>query len=662
MVKQQNDWADVTTLDTFPKVLQYNALKWPEQIAMREKEFGIWREYSWLDYNNRVKWLSLALLDLGIVEKDVIGLLGDNRPEWVWGELAAHAIKGYSLGIYQDSMHDEVAYLINYAKVKVVIAEDEEQCDKLIELADEIPSVEFIVYCDPRGMRKYDDPRLIDVEKLYKIGQRLDKQSPSHYPDLVEATQGDDLSILCTTSGTTSKPKLAQLRSGQFLEHCGAYLRADPRTPGGDYVSVLPLPWIMEQVYVVGQALVARQIVNFVEEQETMMSDLREIGPSFVLLAPRVWENIVADVSARMMDSTPFKQKMYKLGMKLANKALDQGQRSKLAEWILLRALRDRLGFSNLTSAATGGAAMGPDTFRYLQAIGVPLKQLYGQTEMCGAYTVHHADDVDYDSVGVPFDNSEVKVINPDNNGVGEIIAKSTGMFTGYLNNMKAFHEDVREGWMHTGDAGYFKESGHLVVIDRLKDMSETSLGARYSPQFIENKLKFSPFIAEAVVVGKGRPWLSAIICIRYSIVAKWAEQKNIAFTNYTNLSAQPEVYQAVREEVLKVNESLPDAQKISKFILLYKELDADDGELTRTRKVRRSVVAEKYSDIIETLYSDNSHVDVDTVITYQDGTKTRIKTSLVVETLIENEQPLAQSEQQAQGEKQAQSEQRRIA
>ncbi|EGQ9192305.1 long-chain fatty acid--CoA ligase [Vibrio parahaemolyticus] len=646
MAQQHNDWADITSLDTFPKVLQHNAKHWPEQVAMREKEFGIWREFTWQDYENRVKWMALSLQDLGIGEQDVVGLLGDNRPEWVWGELAAHAIKGYSLGIYQDSMHEEVAYLINYAKAKVVIAEDEEQCDKLLELGDEIPSVEYIIYCDPRGMRKYDDPRLIDVEQVYKKGQLIDKADPDKYLNMIAATKGSDLSILCTTSGTTSKPKLAQLHSGTFLDHCAAYLRADPRSPGDNYVSVLPLPWIMEQVYVVGQALISRQIVNFVEEQETMMSDLREIGPNFVLLAPRVWENIVADVSARMMDSTPFKQKMYKLGMSLANKALDQGKRSKLAEWILLRALRDRLGFSNLSSAATGGAAMGPDTFRYLQAIGVPLKQLYGQTEMCGAYTVHQADDVDYDSVGVAFDNADVKVINPDSNGVGEIIAKSTGMFTGYLNNQAAYDEDVQDGWMHTGDAGYFKESGHLVVIDRLKDMSETSHGDRYSPQFIENKLKFSPFIAEAVVLGKGRPWLSAIICIRYAIVAKWAEQKGIAFTNYTNLSAQPEVYKAIREEVLKVNESLPDAQKISKFILLYKELDADDGELTRTRKVRRGVVAEKYGDIIETIYSAAPNVDVDTVITYQDGTKTRIQTSLVIETLIQHELTLVDSEQ----------------
>ncbi|MGU3841597.1 AMP-binding protein, partial [Vibrio diabolicus] len=270
MAQQHNDWADLTRLDTFPKVLQHNAKLWPEQVAMREKEFGIWREFTWQDYENRVKWMALALQDLGVGEQDVVGLLGDNRPEWVWGELAAHAIKGFSLGIYQDSMHEEVAYLINYAKAKVVVAEDEEQCDKLLELGDEIPSVEFIIYCDPRGMRKYDDPRLIDVEQVYKKGQLIDKADPDKYLNMVAATKGSDLSILCTTSGTTSKPKLAQLHSGTFLDHCAAYLRADLRSPGDNYVSVLPLPWIMEQVYVVGQALISRQIVNFVEEQETM--------------------------------------------------------------------------------------------------------------------------------------------------------------------------------------------------------------------------------------------------------------------------------------------------------------------------------------------------------------------------------------------------------
>lgn len=623
-------------LDTFPKILRHNAQNWPNEIAMREKEFGIWNEFTWLDYNNRVKWLSLALVARGVKAKEAIALLGDNRPEWIWGEVSAHAIGCYSLGIFQDSLHEEVVYLLNKSNATVVIAEDEEQCDKLMELADEIPDVKYIIYCDPRGMRKYDDPRLISIEKIYQQGREIEQGTPSLYDQYVDDSNADETAIYCTTSGTTSKPKIALLAGGNFIKHCSSYLRADPRDVGDNYVSVLPLPWIMEQVYAVGQALIARQIVNFVEEQETLMADLREIGPSFVLLAPRVWEGILADVKARMMDSTPLKQKIFNFAMNLAEKAQAEGKTSWLANVLLMKALRDRLGFSFLKSAATGGAAMGPDTFRFFQTIGVPLRQLYGQTELCGAYTVHQTNDVDYDSVGVAFDCADVKVINADDQGVGEVIGRTIGMFTGYLDNQKAYDEDVIDGWMHTGDAGYFKPSGHLVIIDRIKDLAKTSNGLQYSPQYIENKLKFSSFIGEAVILGKGKPYLSAIICIRFSILSKWAEQKGYAFTNYTSLSALPEVYQKITEEVEKVNETLPDAQKIHKFILLYKELDADDGELTRTRKVRRSVIADKYGDIITSIYDDQKQVDVDTIITFQDGSKTRIQTQLEVATLIE--------------------------
>ena len=632
--------------DTFPKILRHNARNWPKDTAMREKEFGIWSEFCWDDYQNRVKWLALALVKLGVQPQDTVALLGDNRPEWVWGEIAAHALGCYSLGIFQDSLHDEVVYLLNKSKASVVIAEDEEQCDKLLELGDAIPDVKIIVYCDPRGMRKYDDARLIDIQEIYTQGREIDSLSPQLYDTYVDATNAGNTAIYCTTSGTTSQPKIVLLSGGNFVKHCSAYLRADPRAVGDNYVSVLPLPWIMEQVYAVGQALIARQIVNFVEEQETLMSDLREIGPSFVLLAPRVWEGILADVKARMMDSTPLKQKLFDFAMRHAEEAQPLGRTSWLAEVLLMKALRDRLGFTFLKSAATGGAAMGPDTFRFFQAIGVPLRQLYGQTELCGAYTVHQSDDIDYDSVGFCFDNAAVKIINTDSEGVGEVIGKSVGMFSGYLDNQKAYDEDVIDGWMHTGDAGYFKESGHLVIIDRIKDLAKTSNGLQYSPQYIENKLKFSSFIAEAVILGKDRDYLSAIICIRFSILSKWAEQQGLDFTNYTNLATLPQVYEKQTKEVATVNETLPDAQKINKFVLLYKELDADDGELTRTRKVRRSVIADKYGDIIDAIYNNDQVVDIDTLFTFQDGATSRIQTQLQVATLIESSS--AQTEPQA--------------
>ncbi|MDV7339642.1 long-chain fatty acid--CoA ligase [Terasakiella sp. A23] len=629
-----SNYCDIKVHDTFPKILRYNAQNWPNDVAMREKEFGIWNEFTWADYHNEVKLLSVGMHALGCGKGDTVGLLGKNRPEWVWGEVAAQAIGSMSMGIYEDSLGPEASYLINYAETKIVIAEDEEQVDKLLELED-VTSIKHIIYCDPRGMRKYDDPRLMDHDDLKELARKELEKNPNLYDELVDMGKPDDVAILCTTSGTTSNPKLTMLQSGPFLDHSLAYLNADGREPGDNYVSVLPLPWIMEQVYVVSQALIARVIVNFVEEPETMMADLREIGPSFVLLAPRVWENIAADVRARMMDSTKFKQKMFEWGMKLGMEALDRGERSKLADFILFRALRDRLGFTNLRSAATGGAAMGPDTFRFFLAMGVPLKQLYGQTEMAGAYTIHRGDDIDFDSVGFPFENAEIKIENPDEEGVGEIVSKNSGMFLGYYKNEEATKEDVRDGWMWTGDAGYFKkENGHLVVIDRIKDLAETSTGIRFSPQFIENKLKFSPFVAEAVILGKDRPYLSALICIRFSIVSKWCEQNQIAFTNYTNISALPEVYAQVKAEIDKVNATLPEAQQIQKFVLLYKELDADDGELTRTRKVRRKVVAEKYAEIIDAIYEDAPEVHIDTMITFQDGSKSRIVTDLVVETM----------------------------
>jgi long-chain acyl-CoA synthetase len=633
----QPEYGDVVRHDTLPKLLLHNAGRWPGEVAMREKEFGIWNEFTWADYRDQVKAIALGLLALGVKRGEVVSYIGKNRPEMVWSELAIHSIGCMSLGVYQDAMPQEVSYLVDYAEVRVVLAEDEEQVDKLLEVAERSPSIMKIVYFDARGMRKYSDPRLVSRDELKAMAAALEASEPTRFADEVALGRGDDVAILCTTSGTTSNPKLAMLQAGPFLGHCAAYLEVDPKLPTDNYVSVLPLPWIMEQIYGVAQPLISRITVNFVEEPETMMADLREIGPTFVLLAPRVWEQIAADVRARMMDATRFKQKMFELGMKLGLQALDQKRRSRLAELILFRPLRDRLGFTFLKSAATGGAALGPETFRFFQAMGVPLRQIYGQTELAGAYTIHRSGDVDFDTVGLPFGQTELRIDQPDPNGVGEIVARTSGMFLGFYRNEAATKADVREGWMYTGDAGYIKkENGHLVVIDRVKDLATSSTGTRFSPQFIENKLKFSPFIAEAVVLGHERPYLAAIVCIRYSIVSKWAEQRSIAFTNYTSLSSRPEVYRLLREEVGKVNATLPEPQRVRRFVLLYKELDADDGELTRTRKVRRNVIADKYADIIDAIYGDTPMVHVDTVIRFQDGTTSRIQTDLVVERLLD--------------------------
>lgn len=627
---------DLLVHDTLPKVLEHNARLWPNAVALREKDFGIWRTITWADYRRMVLERTLGLVELGIGRGQVVGLIGDNRPDWVCGEIATHAAGALSLGIYRDALDEELAYLIDYAEIALVLAEDEEQVDKLLNLGDRVPSLRHIVYADPRGMRKYKDPRLMALSDLTARGAARARTEPDLYPRLVAGGDGEKVAILCTTSGTTAKPKLAMLPPARLLRHCAAYLSVAPLGPHDEYVSVLPLPWIMEQVYAVGQALLSRMVVNFVEEPDTTMHDFREIGPSFVLFAPRVWESVAADVRARMMDASPIKRWLYDLGMKLGLKALDRGTRSFLAEMLLFRALRDRLGFANLRSAATGGAPLGPETFRFFQSLGVPLRQIYGQTEMMGAYTVHRADDIDFDTVGVAFGEAiQVRIDNPDPAGLGEIVARHPNMFAGFYRNPTATAADLRDGWMHTGDAGYLDPKGHLVVIDRVKDMATTAAGIRFSPQYIENKLKFSPFIAEVVVLGDQKPYLSAMICIRFSIVAKWAEKKRIGFTTYTDLASKPAVSELLRREVEAVNQRLPEAQRVARFLLLYKELDADDGELTRTRKVRRGVIGEKYAAIIDALYAGQSAIDIDTTIAFQDGTRQRIRTTLAVIDLV---------------------------
>ncbi|TMJ50440.1 MAG: long-chain fatty acid--CoA ligase [Alphaproteobacteria bacterium] len=624
--------ARVGKADTYPKLLRLNAKEYGDEIALREKDFGLWRLFTWADYQSRVHDFALGMVELGLGRGDVVGIIGDNRPDWVAAEIATHAIAALSLGLYRDVLDEEAAYLLNYGEAKLVFAEDEEQVDKLLTLADRVPALKHIVYSDPRGMRKYDDIRLMEADKLAAMGRERAAREPGLYDKLVDAISGEDAAILCTTSGTTANPKLAMLAPGRVLKHCATYLAFDPKGPDDEYVSVLPLPWIMEQVYVLGKGLLCRMKVNFVEQAETMMNDFREIAPTFVLFAPRVWEQISADVRAGVMDASPLKQSLYGLGMKTGLSALAKGKHSVIADALLFRALRDRLGFTRLRSAATGGAALGPDTFKFFQAMGVPLRTLYGQTELLGAYTLHPPGEVDPDTTGIAMaEDIEIRIDNPDIHGVGEIVVRHPNMFLGYYKNPQASAADMKDGWLCSGDAGYFNDNKQLVVIDRIKDLAETSRGERFSPQFIENKLKFSPYIAEAVVLGAGRDALAAMICIRYSIISKWAEKNRLSFTTYTDLASRPEVYALLRKEVETVNATLPPAQRISRFLLLYKELDADDGELTRTRKVRRGVINEKYAGIIDAIYCGERNIPVDTVIRFQDGTTQRVRTTLAV-------------------------------
>jgi long-chain acyl-CoA synthetase len=617
-------------LDTLPKLLAHNAANFADDIALREKQFGIWRSITWGEYQERTRALALGFRALGIGAGDVIALIGDNRPDWVMGEIAAHAVGARSLGVYRDALDDEVAYLLAHARARLVLAEDEEQVDKLLNISDQLPELEHIVYCDPRGMRKHADPRLMPVDRLVRIGLDLGLQEPGHYEELVGMTRGEDIAILCTTSGTTARPKLAMLTAGSLIRHCRSYLKADPKGPEDEYVSVLPLPWIMEQIYALGWSLIARMKVNFVEEPETMMADFREVAPTFVLFAPRVWEALAAEVRAKVMDASAFKRRMYEYGTQKGLQAVERGGRSRAADALVFRALRDRLGFSRLTSAATGGAALGPDTFRFFQAMGVPLRQLYGQTELLGAYTLHRADDVNFDTVGTRLrrdDRAAHPRTRPERGGRDRDAAPQhvprlpgRGGGRGHARGLAAHGRRrlLRQGRAPGGDRPH---QGH-----RRDERGRALQPAVHREQAQVLALCRRGRGARRRAAVPGRHDLHPL-----PIVSKWAERNRITFTTYSDLAARQAVLDLIRAEVEKVNATLPPAQQIRDFVLLYKELDADDGELTRTRKVRRGVIGERYGDIIEAIYRGDDAIPVDTTITFQDGTKQRIRTTLKV-------------------------------
>ena len=613
---------------TIPHILLQNSQNYPSEIAMREKKFGVWKTKTWKEVSEEVKAIAISLESKGIKNDTTIGIIGNNTPRWVIAEIATQALKGVPLGLYADALEKEIEYLLEITSCKVVFVEDEEQADKVMSLNALKDKIKIIVYDEEKGMNKYKDKRLISYKRLLSDGSEILKKDNEKYSILINKVKEDDVCIFCPTSGTTSKPKLAMITHKNILNHAKSYLEADPKNSSDEYVSVLPLPWIMEQTYAISKWCLSRMKVNFVEEPETMFDDLREIGPTFLLLGPRTWEQIAADIRSKVMDSSYLKRNLFKFFSSLKNRTNNSIVRV-LCEYFLFSSLRDQIGFSFLKSAATGGAALGPDTFKFFVNMGIPLRQLYGQTEQLGAYTIHRKDDVNYESVGVPFKGVNINIFEPDAEGLGEIIVKNKNCMKGYFSTSAEKISISSNKWFHTGDAGYIDKAGHLVVIDRVSDLSFTSEKLRYSPQYLENKLKFSPFIAEAALIGSNKPYLSSIICIRYSVLSKWAEQQRVPFTTYSDLASKKEIEKLLESEVRKVNESVPEKQRIKKFVLLYKEFDADDDELTRTKKLRRNFVIRKYNEIVEAIYCEQKSIKIDTVINLQDGGTQKIKTEL---------------------------------
>ncbi len=628
------------TADTFPKLLMAKAAEYGDsKVALREKEFGIWQSVTWREYLEHVRYFSLGLISLGLQPGDKIAILGDNRPEWVYAELAAQAAGAISLGLYQDSVAKELQYLIDFADARFVVVEDQEQVDKMLEVWDDLPKVEKVIYYDPKGLRSYREPFLMHFPHVEELGRAYEKEHPGSFEENVARGKWDDVAILCTTSGTTGLPKLAMLTHGNLISMGRNLMAIDPASPNDEFVSFLPLAWIGEQMMSLSCGLTVGFTVNFPEEPETVQENIREIGPQVMFSPPRIWENIVSQVQVKIEDSTRLKRAMFNWAMKIGYQYADArfekrepslGLRLKyrLADWLVFQMVKDQLGLRHIRHAYTGGAALGPDVFRFFHAMGVNLKQIYGQTEISGISVVHRDGDIKFQTVGLPIPETEVRI----DEETGEICSRSPSVFVGYYNNPQATAETLVDGWLHSGDAGYFDEDGHLIVIDRAKDVMTLHDGTKFSPQFIENKLKFSPYIKEAVVFGGDWPYVSAMINIDMANVGKWAENHQITYTTYTDLAQKPEVYALVGRDVARANTGLPPAARIKRYLLLHKELDADDAELTRTRKVRRRFVNERYKEIIDGLYGDGNSLKIQSTITYQDGRTAVIETTLHIQ------------------------------
>ena len=628
--------------ETFPQLLLERTEEFGDSHdALREKYHGVWQSISWAKFEEHVRHFCQGLVSLGLTPEHTVAIIGDNRPEWIYTELAAQAARAKSIGIYQDAVVKEMVYIIHHAKVKFIVVEDQEQVDKVLEMWDDLKdTVHKVIYYDPKGLRTYTEEFLMFFEDVEALGVEFERENPGWYQRTISDGQADDVAILSTTSGTTGLPKLAMISHRNLVSMGHNLLALDPLSPEDRFVSFLPLAWIGEQMMSFACFLQSGFPLHFPESPETAQANIREIGPQSMFSPPRIWENLVSQVLVKMEDSTRLKQAIYKWAIDVGYEMADVRFRKEnpsgslklkynLANWMIFQEIKDHLGLRHLKRAYTGGAALGPDVFRFFHALGVNLKQIYGQTEASGISVLHRDGDVKFQTVGTPVPGTEVKIAES-----GEILLKSDSIFSGYYGNEEATAETLQNGWMHSGDAGYFDEDGHLIVIDRAKDVMTLHDGTKFSPQFIENKLKFSPHVKEAVVFGGDWPFVAAMINIDMANTGKWAENHQIAYTTYTDLAQKDEVYALVREQVETANSDLPEAARIRRFLLLHKELDADDAELTRTRKVRRKFVAQRYDDIISALYSQNDYLDIESAITYQDGRSAVIKTRLKIETL----------------------------
>ena len=623
---------------TLPRLLLRNAQRFgPRKAAIREKDRGIWQTYSWAEFLNQVKAFAMGLAAFGFRRGDTLALIGDNRPQLYWALTAAQCLGGIPVPLYQDAVAKEIQYVLDHSDACMVVAEDQEQVDKILELKDRLPKLRQIIYDDPKGMRAYQDPTLVSFLKVQERGRQFAQEHAGYFEAQVEAGGEEDVALICYTSGTTGFPKGVMLSHRNLIVTAQNLLQVDHFVEQDETVAYLPMAWVGDTVLSVVMAQMTGLCVNCPERPETVQQDMREIGPTVLIGPPRIWENMLSQVQVMIDDSTYLKRKLYQAFSPIAEKVAALRMQKKPISWslrllyhlgdvLVYAPIKDRLGLRRIRYAYTGGAALGPEVFLFFRGLGVNLKQVYGQTEIASISCMHRDDDVKLETVGTPIPQTEIAITES-----GEIISRNPGVFLGYYKNPEASAEVLKEGWLYSGDAGLMDEDGHVVFFDRTKDVSQLNDGTRFAPTYIENKLKFSPYIKEAVVVGQGRPHVAAMINIDAAVVGKWAEKRGIPYTSYTDLSQKLEVIDLIYKEVARVNIGLPAATRIRTYVLLHKELDPDDEEVTRTRKVRRRYVAEKYGDIIEAFYADKPEVKVKTVITYQDGRRTEIEYTLPI-------------------------------
>jgi long-chain acyl-CoA synthetase len=623
---------------TLPQLLRRNAETMPTRAALREKDLGIWQPYSWRQYWENVRDFALGLAAAGFARGDKLSVIGENRPRLYFAQLAAMSLGGIAVPVYQDAIAAELAYVLDHAETSVIVAEDQEQVDKILSLKDRLPNLKLLVYDDVRGLRNYDEPILRSFEEVQSAGRVFATANPSYVENLVDAGQIDDLALFSYTSGTTSRPKGVMLSHLNLLGPAESFALDERLVPQDEHLAYLPMAWIGNSLFSLALHLWVGFTLSFPEKPETVRRDTRELGPSLVLAPPRLWENALTDILVRAGDASPLKRRVFHYFRGVAERAQESentGHKAPLGlralrglgEFMVYGPLRDQLGLRRARLVYTGGAPLGADTFRFFRAIGVNLKQVYGATELSGLCAVQRDGEVDPDTVGRMLRGSAVRIDDG-----GEVLVRSPGVFQGYYKQPDISREAITEdGWLRTGDAGFVDRKGHLAIIDRARDVGKLTDGTALAPQYLENKLKFSPFIGEAIVFGDGRSFVSTIVAIDAGTVGSWAERHNIAYTSFQDLSARREIRELIGAEIRKCNDSLPPAIRVRRFLVLNKEFDADDDEITRTRKIRRRFVTEKYASVVEAFYRDAAEIEVSAEITYEDGRKSVLRSVLAI-------------------------------